>query len=119
MNGIVVQRKSPGFLLRTLVPLVAVIGWALLTRPYIVETRWVSEVPEGTTILEFPDEMSAEQGMVARAFELKHGGAVSVPGREPNSRLKWPGLALLALVAWEVAWRRIDRRRAQGGETPS
>ncbi len=119
MNGIAAQRKYPVFVLRTLVPLVAILGWALATRPYIVETRWVNEVPAGTAILEFPAESPSEKEMVARAFELKHGGAVSVPGREPNPRLKWPGLALLGLAVWEILWRRIGRGRGPAVENQS
>jgi hypothetical protein len=79
------------FRLSTWFVLVAILGWAFVTRPYVVDR--------------IGDYAGAESGASGRPIYHVERGA--------NPQLQWPALALATFLAWKAAWPMIDRRRRQ------
>lgn len=76
--------------------LVAILAWALIHKPYVIPA---APLP--------PDPMFLAKGVNSGATL---SGRLNVD-RKLNPALMEPCIALLAFIAWKVAWRVLERSR--------
>ena len=86
------------FRLSTWFVLVGILAWAMMCRPWTLPARIVegSDV-QGLTVEVRPGD-----------FEMAGQFRMEVP---MNPALRYPALALAALVGWRAAWAIVERRR--------
>ncbi|MBX9789136.1 MAG: hypothetical protein K2Y37_09495 [Pirellulales bacterium] len=84
-------RRWLQFRLSTWFVLVAILAWAMATRPYLVAVQGASAGP-----------------MAGPPWE-----PIYVVEHRVNKQLRWPALTLSAFLAWKAAWAAIERRRRE------
>lgn len=95
------------FSIGTWLLVVAIIGWGLATRPYFVQSKSWSEVPKAVDPME-----SKENWLRVEVWDSKRMWLIESDSLNPA--LRWPAIALAALVLWKVAsglrqWRASRR----------
>jgi len=108
------RRRWFQFRLSTWFVLVGVLCWALACWPWIVERQVTLKVYGGNDHWTL-DELSPNRffGFI-RYIESNATKAALIERQTiPNPALIYPSLALLAFIAWKVAWLVVERRRTR------
>jgi hypothetical protein len=105
------SRRWLQFRLSTWFVLVAILGWAMATRPYY---GWFVSRQLGT--IEQVRAIATEQTgrfsfkSTTMGYDAAGADAWLEQRQQFNPRLKWPALALAVFLAWKAAWAAIACR---------
>ena len=114
------SRRWFQFRLSTWFVLVAILGWAMATRPYY---GWFVSRQSGTVVQ--VRAIATEQTgrfsfkSTTRGYDAAGADAWLESRQQFNPRLKWPALALATFLAWKAVWAAIACRRARRASWPN